>query len=120
MSETRWTDGPWSCVRKHPHVWAIDAPGGDIDLGHVKWHSLADVYGCDDMEEVGSEKARANAHLIAAAPELYEALDKLKSSYEALAHDYEYAVGAGDIHPLHAEHIQRCAAVLAKARGEQP
>jgi len=65
------------------------------------------------------DECGANAHLIAAAPELYEALDKLKSSYEALAHDYEYAVGAGDIHPLHAEHIQRCAAALAKARGEQ-
>ena len=70
MSEVRATPGPWVCVRKHPHVWAIDATGGDPDLGHVKWHSLADVYGCDDMGAAGATKAKANAHLIAAAPEM--------------------------------------------------
>lgn len=99
MSELKATPGPWTCARKHPHVWAIDALNGDPDLGHVKWHSLADVYGCDDMGAAGATKARANAYLIAAAPKMYKFLDDL-------------ANGRGTDYPIEQ--------LLMEARGEQP
>ena len=109
MSELRATPIPWTAVRKHPHVWAIDALSGDPDLGHVKWHSLADVYGCDDMGAAGRDKAKANAHLIAAAPELYAALEKIIEWY--------------DKHHLRNEpafqYYHSARAALAKARGER-
>ena len=105
MSELKATPGPWRKVNRNVNEMMMTFHG--VLIGDV-------------FVDVPTSNEKPDAHLIAAAPELYEALDKLKLSYEALAHDYEYAVGAGDIHPLHAEHIQRCAAVLAKARGEQP
>ena len=118
MSGLKATPGPW---QRSP---SKESGGSFIEHISPEYisHVVAFVHASHDMFDppIATEEDAANAHLIAAAPELYEALDKLKSSYEALAHDYEYAVGAGDIHPLHAEHIQRCAAVLAKARGEQP
>ncbi len=120
MSDLKATPGPWA-VYSDDEVYSTQEGTAN---GHPMVIVPDSCLGRDDFdyEDKMPSKAqcRYNAHLIAAAPELYEALDKLKSSYEALAHDYEYAVGAGDIHPLHAEHIQRCAAVLAKARGEQP
>jgi len=108
MTETNFTPGPWTAVRKHPHIWAIDALSGDPDLGHVKWHSLADVYGCDDMGAAGSDKAKANARLIAAAPDLFEALRIAEEALEKTANDTLIGRNAaGDAR-----------AALAKARGE--
>ena len=108
MSELRATPIPWTAVRKHPHVWAIDALSGDTDLGHVKWHSLADVYGCDDMGAAGRDKAKANAHLIAAAPELYESLKIAAEALEKTANDTLIGRNAAE----------DARTVLAKARGE--
>ena len=108
MSELRATPIPWTAVRKHPHVWAIDALSGDPDLGHAKWHSLADVYGCDDMGAAGRDKAKANAHLIAAAPELYEALEFAAKTLERTANDTLDGRNAA----------MQARDALAKARGE--
>lgn len=106
MIVSKFTPGPWAVYGD----WGIEDSSGRLI---AQYEPL-----CSGIDLGNTKESFANARLITAAPDLYEALDKLKSSYEALAHDYEYAVGAGDIHPLHAEHIQRCAAALAKARGE--
>jgi len=57
--------------------------------------------------------ARANAHLIAAAPELYEALSDI------LEYVKDYAIGADRDDPMH-EMLPRWLLLQAKARGEMP
>nr|WP_289108753.1 hypothetical protein [uncultured Halomonas sp.] len=59
------------------------------------------------MEEVGSEKARANAHLIAATPELYDALEMMLQMVEFGGFGKDAA-------------MDTARAALAKARGEHP
>lgn len=89
MSERKWTPGPW--------VIGKDAEGGEgfgwfVGAGG---YCRADIVGptCD---------TKANAHLIAAAPELYEALDHLYHKAMLTHGDREIVREA-----------------LAKARGEQ-
>lgn len=71
MSEKpKWTPGPWfvTTVSAYPNgplrVWAGDK--GE--------HIVADLYGSNRTQ---------NAHLIAAAPQLYEALDRLTGEVRA-------------------------------------
>jgi len=88
MAETRWTPGPWHADRE------FDICGED---GHV----IADCFG-----------KPANARLMAAAPELYEALAKLVPRFErACAH-------AGSDEEFIAEATATARAALAKARGD--
>jgi hypothetical protein len=57
------------------------------------------------------DRAGANAHLIAAAPELYEACE--------LALSFWYSDYPNDTYEGHSAH-DKIKAALAKARGEQP
>lgn len=74
MSAPRFTPGPWVVSRLAPQEWSIDAPSGDMRIGHSVWESLAIVYGNDDLPNVGKEVGASNASLIAAAPDLFHAL----------------------------------------------
>lgn len=97
MSEAKFTPG----------VWGLDAStyGDEIDIyplrdGHPEIGRWAEICVVKDYE--GSLEMKANAHLIAAAPELYEVLSE--------------AMERGGV-------IQMCLygkalAALAKARGE--
>lgn len=67
------TPGPWVAARKSSQCWTIDAPNGDPTIGYSAWQALAVVYGCDDDRNAGEEVAKANARLIASAPELLAA-----------------------------------------------
>jgi hypothetical protein len=58
----------------------------------------------------------ANAHLIAAAPALYEALEQLFADYKALADSGD----AGNWSLEDTAQGKRAMAALAQARGEQP
>lgn len=91
MTETKFTPGPWFISRKFV-VGPRDQEDGQ-SYGMIV--GVADVYG---------ENRSADAHLIAAAPELYEVL-----------------IGAMELGGA----IQMCLydkalAALAKARGEKP
>lgn len=66
---TKHTPGPWTVERgSDRHEWFISGN---------RWIQLATVYGCeaqDDHRGEGQREGRANATLIAAAPEMLEAL----------------------------------------------
>lgn len=85
MSDTKFTKGPWwlsgkGTIRAGESAW----------VAHCSWHNK-----------------EANAHLIAAAPDLYEAL------YEI----FYYQGGADSV--VDDEYVmERAKAALAKARGE--
>lgn len=93
MSEPKWTPGPW--VRDgettSETIWAGCAPSGYGSTGRY----IASVHG-DDAE------AEDNAHLIAAAPDLYAALE--------MAQLWLDVDGRFDMQGINA--------ALAKARGE--
>ena len=65
------------------------------------------------LDDEESEIGLANAHLIAAAPELFAALEMAEESIVTFmgVHDYPTDSGAGDI-------LAQVRAALAKARGE--
>ena len=70
----KYTPGPWTVDESH-----ID---GAINAGkrHV---ALANFYNCHDEEvRVTRDQQKANAHLIAAAPEMLEALKKAVDALE--------------------------------------
>jgi hypothetical protein len=104
MSEPKWTPGPWR-VRTE----SVQRDGfAEIDSTH--WWALAEVV--IKRDDDGSPEARQaphNAHLIAAAPDLYAALDAILGWQET----DPTSLGA-----LAASNHGRN--VLAKARGETP
>ena len=88
--QPKWTPGPWRAVMGSRHV--VDVFAGDRDV--------VSVYGGG----VGFEYRDANAHLIAAAPDLYAALDGL--------------LGLLDAGSLYEPQAYAARAALAKAIGE--
>ena len=101
MSETRWAPGPWQA---YPTIETGREPpytpvGANTLLGKVYSEGFGDY-----------DESRANANLIAAAPDLYEALAQCL----ALA-ELKYS-NTDDI----ASHVfGECRVALSKARGEQ-
>ena len=91
------TPGPWQigeANERKQHV-DIDSPVYDPDLGHQSWKGFARVYGCYESPDRGFAKALANARLIAAAPDLYEALELVKAwDIENLALDIPQEIRA--------------------------
>jgi len=101
MSETKWTPGPWK-VNKYGSI-------GAGPLGHMPVVGYVEPFYGEDKRDGDSS---ANASLIAAAPELYEALTNLTrfcAAYRAIREDKS-------------EHLARvisaARAAIAKARGE--
>ncbi len=101
---SKHTPGPWSVgeVSHKKQRVDIDSLHGDQTVGHQTWRGLARAYGCEDMPAEGTAAMLANARLIAAAPELLEALKVL--------------VENGGIGPEQMFHDARAA--IAKATGE--
>ena len=75
-NKTAHTPGPWVARMVDSQEWHIDSRHY-AQTGAGTWSGLAVAYGCDDMPDEGARVAEANARLIAAAPELLEALDLL-------------------------------------------
>lgn len=91
-AETYWTPGPWQA-----HSLMVSEVGKPIGRGHDICHC---GLGMRPNREV--DQSEANAQLIAAAPDLYEALQRLDRFGHTDA-TWDYALRA-----------------MAKARGEQP
>ena len=66
-----WTIGKVSHAEQHVD---IDSLNHDPFVGCDEWRAMARTYGTEGEEEIGSIVMLANARLIAAAPELLEAL----------------------------------------------
>jgi hypothetical protein len=102
MAETKWTPGPWSIVPAGEDEW------GEVNVFDrvlVAAHRHVSVEGRTDVE------ANANARLIAAAPDLYAALEGALVLAEKWA---DYAEGGPKTRA-----IIRARAALARARGEK-
>ena len=99
MTERKWTPGPWEAMDKgfHPYPY-VCGPEDDYEYGKDR-PVVAYLVGMNIPH---------NAHLIAAAPDLYEALEWCIKSLE-----FSYTGTASD-----SEIPQDIRAALAKARGE--
>jgi hypothetical protein len=102
MSETKFTPAPWS-IRGADTRWVVSP-----SKTNMPWY-VAEVIGGCDHDGSGLDRQNANAHLIAAAPELYEALEQLMTVCTRY--------GIADFPEIQAEHVAAVLA-LAKARGE--
>lgn len=108
MSETKFTPGPWGWVEQYRggHAW-LQSASEKFTIGNAI---------IDDGSAYGEYPPRiavneANAHLIAAAPDLYEALERLLPMAEDDC--FQYGNSADED-----EDIIFARAALAKARGE--
>lgn len=106
MSGAKFTKGDW--VAEAPSERHIMECGADITTYEVNCGEK-EVCGFVFLESNGYslEEVSANANLIAAAPELYNALDMLMDTS-----------GPGDAAQLLAEERENIMEILAKARGE--
>lgn len=99
MNKKNWTDGPWHWEMVDPTVMALYGPRGDYDF--VLWSSICEA--CAERGNCCTAPRKENADLIAAAPELYDALEEL------LDHATEF---------FEEGECDEFFDVLAKARGE--
>lgn len=99
--QTKFTPGPWESLEWEPYM-IFTAHKDDPNRGT----HIADVSGFDDGE---TDEVVANAHLIAAAPDLYE---ELRCAASTLC-DIQCT------EPKHTAACERSWATLAKARGDR-
>lgn len=110
MSETRFTPGPWRVV-------VVDYSRGE-DASIEVVHGRGEVVAQTITRELATESDRfdgdkANAHLIAAAPYLYAALEKIANEMQsASSRGRRVSVEWLDLR------IETARAALRKARGE--
>jgi hypothetical protein len=105
------TPGPWTFKKSGSQEWQIDAPNGDPTLGYVDWECMALCYGSDDSPEHGKTVGEANARLIAAAPAMLEALERISELSKSQFYKPQ-DLGMAAIH--------LAKAAIAKATGEAP
>ena len=117
FNEPKWTPGPWRASVEEPPFRI-----GDCLQGQQIWGRCRIAF--TERQNVGAAQEAANAHLIAAAPDLYEALSELlnggmhKGPCDGGQGETEYP----DACTLHVAAFEARAAqsraALAKARGE--
>ena len=92
--ETKWTPGPWYCVEQNKTI--------------VRSSSAKEEVARASHCYMNRGEREANAHLISAAPELYEALEVAEEALSDIADD------EGWLAPIRSQ----INAALSKARGE--
>lgn len=112
------TPGPWVvAVSDFLDQWVcIYAPSGDPDLDYKSWEGIAMAYGCGDSLGKGLEKAKANATLIASAPDLLEALEGLVRVNEQ--HNAAIQSVTGRPAGWKDDYLNQARAAIARARDE--
>lgn len=122
MSETKWTPGPWEVAQDDFddsfYVRLRDNPDG-----------IGEYIIAAEIGQPTGDDGRADARLIAAAPEMADALRPFASFLDALELMSNYPK-TGETHvfeshvvgrrALTVEDFKAARAALAKARGEQP
>ena len=94
--QPKWTKGPWA-VERNKRTWGwVDVVGPSLGVGGPT--QATDLTLADEVKRI------AEAHLIAAAPDLYAALDGM--------------LGLLDAGSLYEPQAYAARAALAKARGE--
>lgn len=123
MSETKFTKGPWVVIGEfdNENYAEVTTQAGFEILSvsstqiDVEWEKKGDDHWCQEgfHVEIPHSEANANAHLIAAAPEMYSLLERLEKECEMFYSEFgepsngEYEAAFVEIKSL-----------LAKARGE--
>lgn len=107
MSETKWTPGPWVMIEQDR---SIMSPNG-LQIAHTMSKP-----GCGMQWD--KEELEANAHLIAAAPDLYAALNESRDELFSLGLSAGHALGCVRAEIEAREIHARIDAALKKARGE--
>ena len=117
MSKPKWTPGPWRASVEEPPFRI-----GDCLQGQQIWGRCRIAF--TERQNVGAAQEAANAHLIAAAPDLYEALLVAETFVAAELETRESSL-LPDPGPEEAEYItdarmtlNAIRAALTKARGE--
>lgn len=107
MTETKFTPGPW--VVENPVGEEVGLTIVQDGLKPGEWTFLALVAKQDEADgrRISSREQRANAHLIAVAPELFEKLAKIRGWINVDAEG-----------PWGKRFYAEVDALLAKARGE--
>lgn len=104
MAEPAFTPGPWTAGQFRDCSFA-----DGFDIGAANNSNVALVH--FDARDHELREARANAHLIAAAPDLYAAL-------RILIEDNRFDLMVGGNPKATSDLFYQCRAALAKARGE--
>ena len=100
MSETPWTKGP---REGDAADWYIDWHGLENTMGDIRQRN-SEILICENADE-------ANARLIAAAPDMAEALAEISAALHQIARDR-------DLWETELAFMNRVDAALAKARGQ--
>lgn len=112
MADTKFTRGRWVAAQKHSSKAAglpvVASPHGR-SVASVTFFGLGEDFKNHD------EESYANAHLISAAPELYEALEAFVAA-ENDANNPSIGIQAYD--KAMKDAFQKAVKALAKARGE--
>lgn len=107
MSETKFSQGPWRVDPEGINGWVVCGTKIEEPPEDPFWSARL---GTLSLNRGHSEKLRSTAYLIAAAPDLYEALVGVMAEIAFLG-DEEHYFGT-------TERFDAARAALAKARGE--
>ena len=107
MSGVKHTPGPWAVEDPMDHCLTIVA-NPEAPVYDWKWIATCD-WPDEDNQLVTAREVKANARLIAAAPDLLEALEEFSREYDG------FEDGNGDPCPV----LAKARAAIARARGEQ-
>ena len=105
-AKMKWTPGPWRFGRRKKWRQCIDGHG---------WFGLAKVVVRLSSSDKDYDEGVANAHLIAAAPTLYEAALDAYNVFDGLANG-NFKLNAAS----HKSAMKSLREAMAKARGEIP
>ena len=100
-TETKWTEGPWEAILLENH--------GRYEVYSVMTRQSITGWG-------NVTQCEADAQLIAAAPDLYEALEPLEPLLEVILHTVQMPPARTEAFK---QTLAKTRAALAKARGEK-